>query len=64
MVTMALSQCVFATDYPQAIRDPDEIAGYVNAVRGLDANARAVLDGANVKKLIPDIDDRLARRRA
>ncbi len=24
---LALSQCVFATDYPQAIRDPDEVQG-------------------------------------
>ena len=61
---VALSQCVFATDYPQAIRDPEEIAGYINAVSGIDANARAVLNGANVSKLIPDIKDRLARRKA
>jgi predicted TIM-barrel fold metal-dependent hydrolase len=61
---VALSQCVFATDYPQAIRDPEEIAGYINAVSGIDANARAMLNGANVSKLIPDIKDRLARHKA
>ena len=61
---LALSQCVFATDYPQAVRAPDEIAGYINAVNGLDPNARAVLHGANTAKLIPDIKDRLARRKS
>jgi hypothetical protein len=61
---VALSQCVFASDYPQAIRDPEEVAGYIEAVRGIDANARAVLNGANVSKLIPNIKDRLALRKA
>ena len=64
LAEVPLSQCVFATDYPQAVRDPEEIAGYVNAVRSIDANAKSVLEGANVSKLIPDIKDRLARRKA
>ena len=42
---VALSQTVFATDYPQAVRDPDEVAGYVAAVRALGPNARAMVDG-------------------
>ena len=59
---VALSQLVFATDYPQAVRDPDEVAGYVAAVRDIGPNARAVLNGANAEKLIPDLRQRLARR--
>ena len=30
---LAFSQLVFASDYPQAVREPDEVAGYVEAVR-------------------------------
>lgn len=59
---VALSQLVFATDYPQAVREPDEVAGYVAAVREIGPNARAMLNGANAKKLIPDLDRRLANR--
>jgi predicted TIM-barrel fold metal-dependent hydrolase len=59
---VALSQCVFATDYPQAVRDPDEVVSYVNAVRALGPNARALVDGLNAEKLIPDLATRLKRR--
>jgi len=59
---VALSQCVFATDYPQAVRDPQEVADYVDAVRVIDPNANALVDGLNAEKLIPDIRARLARR--
>jgi hypothetical protein len=59
---VALSQCVFATDYPQAIRDPDEVVSYVNAVRALGPNANALVDGLNAEKLIPDIATRVRRR--
>src|SRR4051794_8417559 len=58
---VAFSQIVFATDYPQAVRDDGEVKAYVNAVRTLGPNARAMLEGANAEKLIPDLRDRLAR---
>ena len=57
----ALTQTVFATDYPQAVRDADEVAGYVNAVRALGPNARALLHSVAAKALIPDIERRLRR---
>ena len=59
---LAFSQLVFATDYPQAVREPSEVAAYVDAVRGLGANGRALTAGVNAEKLIPDIHARLARR--
>ena len=60
---VAASQVVFATDYPQAVRDPAEVAAYVQAVQALSPTARQILHGANVAKLIPDIASRLARRK-
>jgi predicted TIM-barrel fold metal-dependent hydrolase len=60
---LAFSQLVFATDYPQAVRDVSEVAAYTDAVRGLGANGRALVAGANAEKLIPDIAQRLARRK-
>jgi predicted TIM-barrel fold metal-dependent hydrolase len=56
------SQLVFASDYPQAVREPGEVAGYVAAVRALGDDARAIVDGANAEKLIPDLKRRLAAR--
>ena len=47
------AQVVFATDYPQAVRDDDEVVAYVNAVRALGTEAQAVLTGANAGRLIP-----------
>ena len=63
MTEVALSQLVFATDYPQAVRDDQEVADYVAGVRALDPNARAMLEGLNAEKLIPDLRARLAKRR-
>jgi len=60
---LALSQCVFATDYPQAIRDPSEVKDYVDAVEVLDPNANALLHGLNAEKLIPNIKERVAKRK-
>jgi len=60
---LALSQCVFATDYPQAIRDPQEVADYVEAVELLDPNANALVHGLNAEKLIPNIKERMAKRK-
>jgi predicted TIM-barrel fold metal-dependent hydrolase len=59
---LAFSQLVFATDYPQAVREADEVAAYTKAVRGLGANGRALVAGANAEKLIPDLARRLAKR--
>jgi predicted TIM-barrel fold metal-dependent hydrolase len=59
---LAFSQLVFATDYPQAVREAGEVVAYVDAVRGLSANGRALVGGVNAEKLIPDIAQRLARR--
>ena len=58
---VALAQTVFATDYPQAVRDPQEVAEYVAAVRALGPNARALVDGLNAEKLIPDLKQRLRK---
>jgi predicted TIM-barrel fold metal-dependent hydrolase len=60
---VALSQCVFATDYPQAIRDAGEVRDYVKAVGAIDPNAKALVHGLNAEKLIPDIKERVARRK-
>jgi len=59
-----LSQTVFATDYPQAVRDPGEVAAYVAAVRALGPNARAMVDGVAAERLIPDLSRRLGKRTA
>ena len=59
---VALSQTVFATDYPQAVRDPDEVAAYVAAVRALGPNARAMVDGLAAGRLVPDLTERLGKR--
>lgn len=59
---VALSQTLFATDYPQAVREPDEVAAYVAAVRALGPNARAMVDGCSAERLIPDVSQRLGKR--
>ena len=64
MQEVAFSQVVFATDYPQAVRDDREVADYVAAARALGPNSRAMLEGANAEKLIPDLRARLAKRKA
>src|SRR5580693_2807627 len=61
---LSLSQLVFASDYPQAVRKADEGAAYVEAVRALGQGGRALAHGANAEKLIPDLKRRLAGRPA
>ena len=56
------SQCVFATDYPQAVRNDDEVAAYIDGLRGLGPEANDILEGTNAAKLIADIDERFALR--
>jgi hypothetical protein len=55
------SQVVFATDYPQAVHDDDEVAAYINALRTLGTDAQSILDGANAERLIPSLGRRLKR---
>src|ERR1700726_5276423 len=59
---LAFSQLIFATDYPEAVREPGEVAAYTEAVRALGGNGCALVGGANAEKLIPDLQQRLARR--
>jgi hypothetical protein len=47
----------------QAIRDPQEVVDYVAALRLLDPNANALVDGLNAEKLIPNIRARIAQRK-
>jgi predicted TIM-barrel fold metal-dependent hydrolase len=59
---LAFSQLVYASDYPQAVREPGEVVAYTEAVRAIGGNGRAITNGANAEKLIPDLARRLARR--
>jgi len=56
---LPISQLVFATDYPQAVREAGEVAAYVKAVRALGGRGRAIAGGLNAEKLIPDLKRRL-----
>ena len=56
------ARTVFATDYPQGVQDEDQVAAYVTAIRALGGDAISVLDGANAEKLIPNLQQRQARR--
>ncbi len=51
MMEVPLSQTVFATDYPQAVRDDDEVCAYVQAIREMGADGQTILAG-NAGKLI------------
>jgi hypothetical protein len=44
------------------VREPGQVAAYVEAVRGLGEAGRAVADGANAENLIPDFKRRLSAR--
>jgi uncharacterized protein len=61
LAELPATQTIFATDYPQAAHDDNELAAYVAAVRTLGPEARTVLDGANAEKLIPNL---IARAKA
>jgi predicted TIM-barrel fold metal-dependent hydrolase len=58
---MPLQRVVFATDYPQAVRDDGETKAYVAAVRALGPQASAMVDGVVAEALIPDLRRRLQR---
>jgi hypothetical protein len=53
------AQIVFATDYPQAVRDDKEVVAYIDAVRALGSDGRNLLGSANAEKLIPNLNKRL-----
>ncbi len=63
MNEVRLSQLVFATDYPQAVRVDQEVKDYVDRLRALGPNERDMLEGMNAEKLIPDLGERLAKRK-
>jgi len=52
------SRIVFATDYPQGVQDDEQVVGYVEAVRAGGDKALAMLNGANARALIRDLDER------
>jgi predicted TIM-barrel fold metal-dependent hydrolase len=54
------SRVVFATDYPQGVQDDEQVAHYVQAVRAGGDKSLAMLDGADARLLIRDLDARLA----
>ena len=62
LAELPTAQVVFATDYPQAVRDDDEVVAYVDAVRTLGTSGASVLAGANAGRLIPRLNDRLEAR--
>jgi predicted TIM-barrel fold metal-dependent hydrolase len=54
------TQCVFATDYPQAINADEQVAAYIGALRAIGPDAQDMLDGTNAAKLIPNLTARRA----
>ena len=62
MTETAVTQTVFATDYPQALHAPDQVKAYVDAVRALGPNAREMMEGDTPLRLIPDLRQRIASR--
>ena len=59
---LAFSQLVFATDYPQAVREASEVTAYTEAVRGLGANGRALVARRQCRKAHSRSTRRLAKR--
>jgi len=64
LAELSAAQLVFATDYPQAVHDDREVTAYIDAIRALGPEARAVLEGANADRLIPDLGERRRPRAA
>ena len=52
LIEIPASRIVFATDYPQEIRDRRAVADFVKELRALGSNGEAILTG-NVDKLLP-----------
>jgi len=62
LAELSATQTVFATDYPQAVNDDNEVAAYIAAVRAIGAEAHTLLDGANAERLIPNLRERVSTR--
>ncbi len=45
LVELPADRVVFATDYPQEIRDPEVVRGFVEDIRGLGDDGRRILSG-------------------
>ncbi len=56
LMDIPASRLVFATDYPQAVRNDEAIRDYVAGVRALGEDGEAILSG-NVHRLIPQLAD-------
>ena len=64
LAELPTAQVVFATDYPQAVRDDDEVVAYVDAIRALGTEGQTVLAGANVGRLIPRLNESVKAKAA
>ena len=49
---LAPSQCVFGTDYPQAVEAEQQLSAYVDAVKMLGPSTTSMLDGSNANALL------------
>lgn len=58
ILEVPLSQVVFATDYPQAIRDDEEVRSYVQAIKAMGPAGEEILSGRSAAKLIPALAER------
>jgi predicted TIM-barrel fold metal-dependent hydrolase len=52
LVEVPASQIVFATDYPQEIRDPERVKCFVDELKKLGADGAAILE-SNAPSLVP-----------
>jgi len=59
LAELPIAQTVFATDYPQAAQDSQELADYVAAIRAIGNDARTILDGTNAQRLISNLRERV-----
>jgi predicted TIM-barrel fold metal-dependent hydrolase len=57
---VSVTQVVFATDYPQAIRTDEDCKEYTDAIRFMGVLGEKILHG-NAEKLIPDLAERRRR---
>jgi predicted TIM-barrel fold metal-dependent hydrolase len=64
LAELPAARTVFATDYPQAVHEDDDVAAYIEAVRALGGETRAVLESANAEKLIPNLRERVRAKAA
>ncbi|HEX5507955.1 MAG TPA: amidohydrolase family protein [Pseudolabrys sp.] len=63
LAELPASRIVFATDYPQAVRDDAQVVTYIEALRALGPEAQAVVNGEHAHALIPDLVDRHEKSR-